>query len=202
MEENEHENEANVINSSSYETEQCNQYEDDNKDNQLNINDTEIEKKSKNKSTKIKVSYICVLDISVIITAILTAIAYVIVRAKYEKNYEIREEPYLKPEILDHKYLKLTFKNKIIFVIGQIHFNDSAGGAIAFDKGYLNNLNKEYKPGYLNLALTSLIYDSKFNKNGAAFEHLNNYLGNIKYSSDQDYSSFYFSILNDGFLNI
>ena len=38
------------------------------------------------------------------------------------------------------------------------------------------------------------------NKSRNAFKHLKDYLGKIKYSIEEDYSSFYFSILNDSFL--
>ena len=172
--------------------------EDNGGDYIININDIKIEKKTNNSLTRLKsIPYICYLDILVFTTTIVMTIAFIITKYKYIQNYEIDIEPYLKPKTLDHGYKRIRFKNGITMVVGQIHFNDTAGGGIAFDKGYLNN---EYKPGYLNLALTNLIYNLKYNKEGDAFIHLNNYLGNIKYSSDEDFSSFYFSILNNGFL--
>ena len=41
---------------------------------------------------------------------------------------------------------------------------------------------------------------SDLNNNKTKNEHLKNQLGKIKYSEDEDYSSFYFKILNNGFL--
>ena len=67
----------------------------------------------------------------------------------------------------------------------------------------IKDFDNEYEPGHLNLALTNLIYDLKFNNTNItsnSSQHLYNYLGKIKYSVDEDYSCFYFSILNNDFL--
>ena len=186
------------------EPEPSNRYEVYNVNDQLNIYDNKKRKKSNKTSKKINISYIFVLDILVIITGIATLIAFIIIKIKYKKNYIIDENPYFKPIILEHNYSKIIFNNGIIILLEQVHFNDSAGGAIVFDKGYLNNKST---PGYLNLALNAMLYDLQNNtktddldKTRNAFKQLKDYLGKIHYSVDEDYSSFYFSILNNGFL--
>ena len=171
------------------------------KNTSSNITIIRTKKNSKHCLTKIKnISYIYFVDIFAIILTISMAIAYAIIKSKYIVNYKYEDDDiYLKPKILEHKYSRITFNNGIVFVLTQVDPNDTAGGAIAFDKGYLNDEYKN-KSGYLNLALTNLVYNLKYNKEGDAYGHLYNYLGKIKYLSDEDYSCFYFSILNNGFL--
>ena len=171
------------------------------KNTSSNITIIRTKKNSNYCLTKIKnISYIYFVDIFAIILTISMAIAYAIIKSKYIVNYKYEDDDiYLKPKILEHKYSRITFNNGIVFVLTQVDPNDTAGGAIAFDKGYLNDEYKN-KSGYLNLALTNLVYNLKYNKKGDAYGHLYNYLGKIKYLSDEDYSCFYFSILNNGFL--
>lgn len=187
------------INTTGEESDQSDIYQYYNINNILNNSNSNITLKSKNSSKKRKIiPYIIFLVILVAIITIAMAIVYVIVIIKYKENYTVEEENvYLRPKTLEHSYSSMNFQNGIKVVLGQVHYNDTAGGAIAFDKGYLNN---EYKPGYLNLAFTTLINELKYNKSGQAFEHLNNYIGEIKYSVDEDYSCSYFQILNNGLL--
>ena len=109
-----------------------------------------------------------------VIIAIAKTILYIIINYKYIVNYKVKDyeggdDIYLKPKALEHDYLKIIFDNGMIIILGKVLVNDSTGGNIAFDKGYLNN---EYKPGYLNLALNTMIFDLKNRK--TKNEHLKN----------------------------
>ena len=196
--------EADAINSTDDNCERYNQYEVKSIKPPLNINYIRLKIKSNNVLKKrncfLNIPYICLIDILVVIITIATTITYIIIKDKYIENYKVKDyegedDIYLKPKALEHDYLKIIFDNGMTIVLGKVHINDPAGGAIAFDKGYLNN---EYEPGYLNLALNAMISD--LNNNTTKNEHLKNYIGKIKYSEDEDYSSFYFKILNNGFL--
>ena len=194
--------EFNVINPTSTDIEQNSRYEVNDINCQINIADLKINTKSNNKLKKINcIPYLIFIDIFVIVITIAFAIAYAIINSKYKENYRTYDDDiYKKPITLEHNYSRIKFDNGITFVLTKVHFNDTAGGAIAFDKGYLDN---EYEPGHLNLAFTNLIYNLKFNntnKTSDSSQHLYNYLGKIKYSVDEDYSCFFFSILNNGFL--
>ena len=198
--------EKDAINSTQDDFDKCSRYKINNINSQLSINFTRIKNKSNYGSKKrcciFRIPYICFIDILVFIITLGTTIAYIIIKYKYIENYKFidyevgQKNIYLKPKSLEHDYSRIVFDNGMIIVLGKIHPNDTAHGAIAFDKGYLND---EYKPGYLNFALNVLISDLKNNKTKKG--HLSNYIGKIKYSEDEDYSSFYFNILNNGFLN-
>lgn len=192
-------NELDPINTTGEESDQGDNNQYYNINHILNNSNTRINLKSEKSSKKRKfIPYLIFLIILVGIITIAMAIIYIIVVIKYKENYTVEDENiYLGPKTLEHTYSSMNFENGIKIILGQVHYNDSAGGAIAFDKGYLNN---EYKPGYLNLALTTLINELKFNKSSQAFEHLNNYIGEIKYSVDEDYSCAYFTIVNNGLL--
>ena len=161
-----------------------------------NINKTnniDLEKKIKH---KFQIPYVIALVIFVSLITIASVIAYLIVISNYIPNYKYEENVYLKPKISGHNYSSLTFDNGIKIILTQVDFNDTAGGAISFDKGYLNN---NYKPGYLNLAVLSLIDKIKNRKTENAYKQLRNYIGELDYSVDEEYSTFYFTILNNGF---
>ena len=170
--------EADAINSTGDDSERDNQYEVESLKTQLNINYTRLKIKSNNIFNKrnciLPIPYLCLLDILMIIITIATVITYIIINNKYIENYTIKDyegenDIYLKPKGLEHDYYKIIFDNGMTIVLGKVHADDSAGGAIAFDKGYLNN---ESKPGYLNLALNTMIFDLKNNK--TKNEHLKN----------------------------
>ena len=172
-----------------YENEEDNYYYN----NIKKSNDMDIEKETKH---RFQIPYVIVIAIFVFLITIATIIAYLIVISTYKPNYIYEENVYLKPKISGHNYSSLTFDNGMKIILTQVHFNDTAGGAISFDKGYLNN---NYKQGYLNLAVLSLIDKIKNGKTEKAYKQLRNYLGKLDYSVDQEYSTFYFTILNNGF---
>ena len=154
----------------------------------------EINLKDKTK-VKSSISYLWFVLILTIFLFIVTLIIYLIVISTYNENYTIENNIYLKPKISGHNYSSILFDNGMKIILTQVHFNDTSGGAISFDSGYLDN---KYKPGYLHLALLCLINKLKFGKSEINYK-LKNYLGEIYYSIDNDYSSFYFTILNNGF---
>ena len=150
----------------------------------------------KNKTKVISsIPYLWFVLILTIFLFIVTLIIYLIVISTYNENYTIENNIYLKPKISGHNYSSILFDNGMKIILTQVHFNDTSGGAISFDSGYLDN---KYKPGYLHLALLCLINKLKFGKSEINYK-LKNYLGEIYYSIDNDYSSFYFTILNNGF---
>ena len=133
--------------------------------------------------------YIFLLTLILFIGAV---IALLIISYKYDKNYsESDQDIYVKQSISDHNYSKLVFNNGLEIVLIQVHYNDTAGGAISFEKGYLD---QEYLPGYLKLAFYSLR-----NTDINSSRYLNYYMGNLQLSTEEFYSTISFNILNSGF---
>ena len=156
--------------------------------------DLNIKEEIRNKT---KLPYICYVFFFEIFLFIITLVAYLIVISTYKENYTLNDNIYLKPKISEHNYSSITFDNNIKIILTQVNYNDTAGGAISFDKGYLDN---EYKPGFLNLALLSLINNLTNDKNEIRYK-LKNYMGTLDYSLDEYYSTFSFTILNNGFFD-
>ena len=118
-------------------------------------------------------------------------VALIIIKIIKVENYSTYENPYLKPEISNHNYTKIIFTNELELLLIQVDENDTAGGAIIFDTGYLDT---KYEPGFVKLAILSLITNDTQNS-----ELLADYLGQFDYSIDEHYSYFSFKILNAGF---
>ena len=128
------------------------------------------------------------------IISIAGAIIYIIITNIYIENYIYNDNNvYEKPMVSEHNYSSLTFSNGLEIVLTQVNYDDSAGGAISFNKGYLDS---KYPPGFLKLAFLLLN-----NMNEDDLENLNDYRGTLRQSIEEDYSSVYFSILNSGFQN-
>ena len=134
------------------------------------------------------VLYVFVFSLLLLIAFVILLIVFAITK---KENYEVHYEPYLKPDISNHNYTRINFINGLELLITQVDENDTSGGSISFDTGYLD---AKYKPGYLKLAFLSLIYDDKSKK-----KDLDDYNGKFEYSVDEFYSTFYFKILNAGF---
>jgi len=134
--------------------------------------------------------YVLFFALFILISLIITLI---IEKLTKNANYNIDENPYLKPNISNHTYTNIKFDNNLELLLIQVDENDTAGGAIIFDTGYLDT---NYKPGILKLAILSLITDEIQNS-----EKLHDSLGNFDYSIGEHYSYFSFKILNDGFFN-
>ena len=165
------------------------------KEYKLNINDEDednnekfIHKELKNKKNLPFMIYI------LIFTSILcigTLISLIIVLFTYKENYDYEEDIFLKPNISEHNYSRLNFYNGLEIILTQIHYDDTAGGVMTFDKGYLD---PKYEPGFLNLAFLSLRHNNRDN-----MSYLNEYMGSLNQVSEEFYSSTYFTILNSGF---
>ena len=134
--------------------------------------------------------YVLFFALFILISLIITLI---IEKLTKNANYNIDENPYLKPNISNHTYTNIKFDNNLELLLIQVDENDTAGGAIIFDTGYFDT---NYEPGFLKLAILSLITDEIQNS-----EKLRDFLGNFDYSIGEHYSYFSFKILNDGFFN-
>ena len=131
------------------------------------------------------------ISLSIILLFIILIITYLIYLSLYKIDYTYEEEPYVKPKYSSHKYSSLTFENGLKVILVQVDRDDKAGGAISFDYGYLDN---RYNPGYISLALLSLINNTRIYS-----EDLENYFGSFGWDIREFYSSFYFEILGGGF---
>ena len=150
-----------------------------------------IEKNNKPKRKFPLLFYIFLL--SFILLIIFLFVTLVVFLSKKEE-YEIDNNPFEKPEISNHNYTNIKFKNDLQLILIQVDENDTAGGSIAFNTGYLNN---NFKPGYLKLAFLSLIDEHEM----IDTQDLTDFLGEFDYSIDEDYSTFSFKILNAGFFD-
>ena len=159
------------------------------------INDNEEEHfifKKKDKKKRNKLPFLVYILIFTFIVFLISVIIYCIVNNEYIENYkEYKDDIYLKPSISEHNYSKLVFDNGLEIVLTQVHYEDKAGGAITFEKGYLD---PEYEPGYLELAFYSL---RNTDRDLSIF--IRNYMGDLRKSSEEFYSTIYFNILNSGF---
>ena len=118
-------------------------------------------------------------------------ISFIIILIIKQITYKEYYEPYSKPSISNHNYTQIIFENGLELLIVKIDENDTAGGSIAFETGYLD---RNYEPGYLKLAMLCLLNDN-ITKNNI----LRDYLGDFQFSVDEFYSTFSFKILNAGF---
>ena len=144
------------------------------------------------KDTKrFKFPFIIYIVIFTFILFLSSIIALIVIYDKYQIYYQFEENIYLKPKISEHNYSRLLFNNGLEIVLTQVHYNDTAGGALSFEKGYLD---LEYPPGFLQLALLSLRYNDKDN-----ISTLRDYMGDLYQSTEEFYSTIYFTILNNGF---
>ena len=132
--------------------------------------------------------YILIFTLLLFIASI---ISLIVIFHEKQIYYKFEEDIYLKPDISEHNYSKLTFDNELEIVLVQVQTNDSAGGAISFGKGYLD---KKYEPGLLSLAFRSLRYNDL-----DTVQHLNDYMGDLQQASEEFYSTIYFTVLNSGF---
>ena len=144
------------------------------------------------KDTKrFKFPFIIYIVIFTFILFLSSIIALIVIYDKYQIYYQFDKDIYLKPKISEHNYSRLLFNNGLEIVLTQVHYNDTAGGALSFEKGYLD---LEYPPGFLQLALLSLRYNDKDN-----ISTLRDYMGDLYQSTEEFYSTIYFTILNNGF---
>ena len=170
--------------------------ESEENDNQLFINDFNEDKglplfKGKKKK-RIQLPYLIYVMIFTLILLIIALIVYIHVISTYKENYKYEDDDiYLKPSISHHNYSRLIFDNGLEVVLTQVDLEDKAGGAISFEKGYLN---QEYNPGYLKLAFYSLR-----NSDRESSRYLSYYMGDLKQSCEEFYSTIYYTILNSGF---
>lgn len=147
-----------------------------------------------NIKTKRKLPFIVYILIVCSILFLGSLISLIVIYSKYVRNYEVYDgNIYIKPSISEHNYSKLLFYNGLEIVLSQVHYNDSAGGAISFEKGYLN---QEYDPGYLKLVFYSFRHNER-----SSSRYLNYYMGDSRKSTEEFYSTIYFKILNSGFQN-
>ena len=178
-------------------SERYNVEEIDNEQN-IKINATEeiedfnyIREKSRNKN---KLPFLVYILIFTAIIFLGSLIFLIIVSIIYNENYEYEEDIYLKPDISEHKYSRLTFDNGLEIILIQIHSDDMAGGAMTFDTGYLE---QKYEPGILKLTLNSFRLNSYEN-----YRYIREYMGSLDQATEEFYSSTYFTILNSGFQHI
>ena len=98
------------------------------------------------KTKRRKIPFIIFPMLLILLITIISGIIYLIISSKYEITYNVLENAYTKPKYSNHNYTSITFENGLKLVLVQVDTNDSAGGAISFDYGYLDN---KYNPGYI-----------------------------------------------------
>ena len=173
----------------------------DDKESLINDNRNEVENPNqysssnylenpKNKKKYPSLFYIFIFSLVILIGFIIFAL---IAKLTKKKNYTLEEDIYMKPYISTSQYTNVKFNNGLELLLTKVDENDTAGGIIAFDTGYLDT---NYKPGYLKLAFLSLITYEVQNS-----PKLIDYLGKFDYSIEEHYSFFSFSILNSGFFD-
>ena len=157
-----------------------------------NYEDQYVSLLNTNKKNKKQLPFIVYIFLFTLILFIGAIISLLIISSKYNPNYtNYAQDIFLKQNISNHNYSKLVFNNKLEIVLIQVHFNDSSGGAISFEKGYLD---LEYDPGYLKL-----VFNSLRNSDMNSIRYLNYYMGDLQKSTEEFYSTIYFKILNSGF---
>ena len=162
-----------------------------NQDNDEETKEDNIQIFNEKPNNKIKLPFMIYILIFTLILLIGTIILLIIVHIKYEENYSIEENIYLKPIISEHNYTKLKFNNGLEVILTQIHYNDIAGGALAFNTGYLD---PKYDPGLLKCTFLSLRHSEK-----ESLSEFNKYMGELNQASEEFYSSIYFTVSNSGF---
>lgn len=174
-----------------------------NSEGRLSINDNDEEKviiennnskltySSKNKHKKCHIPFIVYILIFTFILLIISIILLIRALNTYEIYYIYEKDIYIKPNISEHNYSKISFNNGLQIVLTQVSFDDIAGGAISFERGYLD---KKYEPGLLNLAFLSL----RFNDIESS-RYLKDYMGSLTQAPEEFYSTVYFTIINSGF---
>lgn len=173
------EKEESLINNNRYEVKSLNP-----SSNQINFENPKSKKKCP------FLFYIFLFSLIILIGFILFTL---ITKLSKKENYTLDDNIYLKPEISNNNYTTVKFNNGLELLLIKVDENDTAGGIIAFDTGYLDT-DYENEVGYLKLAFLSLItYEVKNSIK------LIDYLGKFDYSIEEHYSFFSFSILNSGF---
>ena len=172
------EKEESLINNSRYEVKNSSS-------NQINF---------ENPKTKKKFPFLFYIFLFSLIILIGFIIFTLITKLTKKENYTI-ENMYLKPDISNNEYSNVKFNNGLELLLIKVDENDTAGGIIAFDTGYLDT-NYENETEYLKLAFLSLITYEVQNS-----IKLIDYLGKFDYSIEEHYSFFSFSILNSGFFD-
>ena len=168
-----------LINNSRYEVEGSNR-----PSNSVNFENPKDKKKYSS------LFYIFIFSLIILIVFIIFAL---ITKLSKKENYDIKMDIYLKPNISNNEYTNVKFDNGLELLLIKVDENDTAGGIIAFDTGYLDT-DYENETSYLKLAFLSLItYEVQHSTK------LIDYLGKFDYSIEEHYSFFSFSILNSGF---
>ena len=165
------------------------------KEGRLSINDYEEESSLVHRKPKRKFNlnfpFIIYIVLFAFILFIASIIALIVILDKYKPNYRFEDDVYKKPFISEHNYSKIIFDNNLEIILTQVHYDDNAGGALCFEKGYLD---LQYDPGLLKLALLS------FRKNDReSLKEIRDYMGELLQTTEEFYSTLYFTILNSGF---
>ena len=166
----------------------------DNEEETFNIENNNISSSIYNSYNSKKKCYIPFIIYILIFTFILFIISIILLIWTYNNKeiyYTFDKDIYIKPNISEHNYSKIHFNNNLEIVITQVNINDTAGGAISFERGYLD---KKYEPGFLSLAFLNL----RFNDINTS-RYLTDYMGDLTQAQEEFYSSVYFTILNYGF---
>ena len=122
-------------------------------------------------------------------------IFFIVKSINKDKNYTYKFDKINKPNLSEFKYINLTFDNGLEVLLVQLGENDTAGGSIVFDTGFLNN---QYDYGDLKIALNSISSKAEVSQMSS---NLSDYLGNFEAKTEEYNSFFSFNILNDGFFN-
>ena len=120
-------------------------------------------------------------------------IYFIVMSITKKENYSYKLEGIDKPDLSEFKYTTLIFDNELEVLLVQIGQNDTAGGSIIFDTGYLD---AQYEYGDLQIALNSILSKTDISN---ITPDLDDYLGKFEINVNEYYSFFSFSILNDGF---
>ena len=132
--------------------------------------------------------YVFILSLLILLACVMI---YIFTNKKPSYTYEI--EPIEKPGISEFNYSKIIFNNGLEVLLVKVGMNDTAGGSIIFDTGYLDN---SYEYGYLHKAFLTLLGNDDDIKSSST---LKDYLGSFASSSDEYHYSFSFDIINAGF---
>ena len=120
-------------------------------------------------------------------------IIYYILLCREEENFYIFYINWFKNYLNKRDYRNYQFDNGLeVMLIHDEHF-DMDGGAIVIDKGYLDYPYDEGIPTFAASLLTYTFETPEINK------ILNNYFGSYLFEIGEDFTNFYFDIINSGF---
>ena len=159
------------------------------KENGIKLINSETSKKKRRLPLLLYIFFFSVLILFVSLIILLAFFIYY-----KESKYSFDIDPYEKPKLTNYTYENITFNNGLQVLLIQIPMNNSAGGAIVFDTGYLDT---NFQDNNLSCAAYSLYYQGNIENSN----QVNYSMGEFKYSVEEFYTSFQFKTMNDNFFD-